>query len=51
VREVRTEGRLGEQATIMDAGGSWKDLTVNVNVMTTNVGDPLSELTFHVELS
>ncbi|KIM76544.1 hypothetical protein PILCRDRAFT_98726 [Piloderma croceum F 1598] len=31
-REVGTEGRLGGQATVMNVGGTWKDLTVNVNI-------------------
>ena len=37
-REVGTEGRLGGQATVMNVGGTWKDLTDNVNVMAANVG-------------
>lgn len=36
-REVGTEGRLGGQATVMNVGGTWKDLTDNVNVMAANV--------------
>ena len=38
-REVGTEGRLGGQATVMNVGGTWKDLTDNVNVMAANVSD------------
>ena len=30
-REVGTEGRLGGQARVMNVGGTWKDLTDNVN--------------------
>jgi osomolarity two-component system sensor histidine kinase NIK1 len=37
VREVGMEGRLGGQARVMNAGGTWKDLTDNVNVMAANV--------------
>jgi HAMP domain-containing protein len=36
-REVGTEGRLGGQARVMNVGGTWKDLTDNVNVMVANV--------------
>ena len=36
-REVGTEGRLGGQARVTNAGGTWKDLTDNVNVMANNV--------------
>ena len=36
-REVGTEGRLGGQARVMNVGGTWKDLTDNVNAMAANV--------------
>ncbi|HEX2276073.1 MAG TPA: response regulator, partial [Candidatus Tectomicrobia bacterium] len=36
-REVGTEGRLGGQANVPGVGGTWKDLTDNVNVMATNL--------------
>ena len=36
-REVGTEGRLGGQAQVTNVGGTWKDLTDNVNVMANNV--------------
>jgi len=36
-REVGTEGRLGGQAGVTNVGGTWKDLTDNVNVMAANV--------------
>src|SRR5207244_2314144 len=32
-REVGTEGKLGGQAYVRDVGGTWKDLTDNVNLM------------------
>jgi len=32
-REVGTEGKLGGQATVSGAAGTWKDLTDNVNFM------------------
>lgn len=37
-KEVGTEGRLGGQARVTNVGGTWKDLTDNVNVMANNVG-------------
>ena len=36
-REVGTEGRLGGQARVNNVGGTWKDLTDNVNAMAANV--------------
>ena len=36
-REVGTEGRLGGQARVTNVGGTWKDLTDNVNAMAANV--------------
>ena len=36
-REVGTEGRLGGQATVKGVGGTWKDLTDNVNQMAGNL--------------
>ncbi len=36
-REVGTDGRLGGQARIRGIGGTWKDLTVNVNEMAANL--------------
>ncbi|GII28320.1 HAMP domain-containing protein [Planotetraspora mira] len=36
-REVGTEGRLGGQARVQGVSGVWKDLTDNVNSMTTNL--------------
>jgi HAMP domain-containing protein/CheY-like chemotaxis protein/signal transduction histidine kinase len=36
-REVGTEGRLGGQATVPGVGGTWKDLTDNVNAMAGNL--------------
>ncbi|MFI4909619.1 MAG: HAMP domain-containing protein, partial [Steroidobacterales bacterium] len=38
-REVGTEGRLGGQAVVPGAGGTWKDLTDNVNTMASNLTD------------
>jgi osomolarity two-component system sensor histidine kinase NIK1 len=40
-REVGTEGRLGGQARVTNVGGTWKDLTDNVNVMAANVSTVL----------
>ncbi|KAG6848046.1 hypothetical protein H0H93_003884 [Arthromyces matolae] len=36
-REVGTEGKLGGQARVTNVGGTWKDLTDNVNVMANNL--------------
>src|SRR6267378_234398 len=36
-REVGTEGKLGGQAQVLGAAGTWKDLTDNVNVMAANL--------------
>ncbi|MDR6221502.1 HAMP domain-containing protein, partial [Deinococcus soli (ex Cha et al. 2016)] len=36
-REVGTEGRLGGQADVRGVGGTWKDLTDNVNSMAANL--------------
>jgi len=36
-REVGTEGKLGGQANVPGAGGTWKDLTDNVNSMASNL--------------
>ena len=38
-REVGTEGKLGGQAQVPDVGGTWKDLTDNVNLMASNLTD------------
>src|SRR5262249_44342453 len=35
--EARTEGRLGGQAQVEGVGGTWKDLTDNVNLMADNL--------------
>jgi methyl-accepting chemotaxis protein len=36
-REVGTEGKLGGQATVSGIGGTWKELTDNVNAMAANL--------------
>ncbi len=36
-REVGTEGKLGGQADVKGVGGTWKDLTDNVNLMAANL--------------
>ncbi|ANE47769.1 diguanylate cyclase [Paenibacillus swuensis] len=36
-REVGTDGKLGGQAQVKGVGGTWKDLTDNVNIMATNL--------------
>jgi HAMP domain-containing protein/CheY-like chemotaxis protein/signal transduction histidine kinase len=36
-REVGTEGKLGGQAQVQGVGGTWKDLTDNVNLLAANL--------------
>src|ERR1700682_538896 len=36
-KEVGTEGKLGGQAQVSGVGGTWKDLTDNVNAMASNL--------------
>ena len=36
-REVGTDGKLGAQAQVSGVGGTWKDLTDNVNFMASNL--------------
>src|SRR5215207_4173830 len=36
-KEVGTEGKLGGQAAVPGVGGTWKDLTDNVNFMASNL--------------
>ena len=36
-REVGTDGRLGGQAVVPGVGGTWKDLTDNVNLLAGNL--------------
>ena len=36
-REVGTEGKLGGQALVPGVGGTWKDLTDNVNLLAANL--------------
>jgi signal transduction histidine kinase/HAMP domain-containing protein/DNA-binding response OmpR family regulator len=38
-REVGTDGKLGGQAKVEGVGGTWKDLTDNVNTMASNLTD------------
>src|SRR3954452_11661436 len=35
--EVGTEGKLGGRADVEGVGGTWKDLTDNINTMSTNL--------------
>ncbi len=43
-REVGTEGRLGGQAFVPGVGGTWKDLTDNVNFMASNLTDQVRNI-------
>src|SRR4029079_15745776 len=36
-REVGTEGKLGDQAQVRGVAGTWKDLTVSVHLMASNL--------------
>src|SRR5205823_2063449 len=43
-REVGTEGKLGGQAVVPGAAGTWKDLTDNVNAMASNLTDQVRNI-------
>src|SRR5262249_2259753 len=43
-REVGTEGKLGGQADVRGAGGTWKDLTDSVNSMAGNLTDQVRNI-------
>jgi len=43
-REVGTEGKLGGQANVPGAAGTWKDLTDNVNSMANNLTDQVRNI-------
>jgi HAMP domain-containing protein/CheY-like chemotaxis protein/signal transduction histidine kinase len=43
-REVGTEGKLGGQAQVKGVGGTWKDLTDNVNLMAGNLTDQVRNI-------
>src|SRR5207249_8378101 len=43
-KEVGTEGRLGGQAHVQGASGTWKDLTDNVNSMAGNLTGQVSNI-------
>src|SRR6266513_3136297 len=43
-REVGTEGKLGGQAQVPGAAGTWKDLTDNVNFMARNLTDQVRNI-------
>ncbi|MEC3978464.1 HAMP domain-containing protein [Amycolatopsis sp. H20-H5] len=42
--EVGSEGRLGGQAEVPGAAGTWRDLTVSVNLMATNLTDQVRNI-------
>jgi HAMP domain-containing protein len=42
--EVGTEGKLGGQANVRGVGGTWKDLTDNVNLMAANLTDQVRNI-------
>ena len=43
-REVGTEGKLGGQAEVDGVGGTWRDLTDNVNAMASNLTGQLRNI-------
>ncbi|HWG14902.1 MAG TPA: HAMP domain-containing protein [Streptosporangiaceae bacterium] len=43
-REVGSDGRLGGQANVRGASGTWKALTDNVNVMASNLTDQVRSI-------
>ncbi|HWE03698.1 MAG TPA: HAMP domain-containing protein [Tepidisphaeraceae bacterium] len=43
-REVGTEGKLGGQANVRGVAGTWKDLTDNVNLMSSNLTVQLRDM-------
>ena len=43
-REVGTEGKLGGQAQVHGAAGTWRDLTDNVNQMATNLTSQVRDI-------
>ncbi|ORX94483.1 hypothetical protein K493DRAFT_407974 [Basidiobolus meristosporus CBS 931.73] len=45
-REVGTQGKLGGQAIVKDVGGTWKDLTDNVNLMASNLTNQVRDIAF-----
>src|SRR6185436_9643051 len=44
-REVGVEGRLGGQANVPGASGTWKDLTANVNLLAANLTTQVRAIT------
>lgn len=42
--EVGTEGKLGGQAIVKDVGGTWKDLTDNVNMMANKITSQVRDI-------
>ncbi|KAI8991742.1 hypothetical protein BDF20DRAFT_812919 [Mycotypha africana] len=42
--EVGTEGKLGGQAVVREIGGTWKDLTDNVNMMANKITDQVRDI-------
>ncbi|CAG8476750.1 11004_t:CDS:10 [Diversispora eburnea] len=42
--EVGTEGKLGGQAVVKDVGGTWKELTDNVNIMAANLTSQVRDI-------
>jgi methyl-accepting chemotaxis protein len=43
-KDVGTEGKLGGQASVPGVGGTWKELTANVNAMASNLTDQVRNI-------
>jgi len=43
-REVGTDGKLGGQAEVSGVAGTWRDLTVSVNLMASNLTDQVRNI-------
>ena len=43
-REVGTDGKLGGQAQVKGVGGTWKELTENVNMLASNLTDQVRNI-------
>ncbi|ORY00056.1 HAMP TYPE histidine kinase [Basidiobolus meristosporus CBS 931.73] len=44
--EIGIEGKLGGQAVVQNAGGTWKNLTDSINMMTLNLTDQIRDIAY-----
>ncbi len=47
-RDIGTQGRLGGQIELPGADGTWRDLVINVNAMSSHLTSNLRALFFHI---